>query len=153
MQYDCHDLVRSELPNLYREGLKGTAEKLGNLGAEILALVILGTILLVRPYRLFQEVIVNEMVKLYERVERRPRPESHRQRADIAEEKNEDLRERIKAAEERTKAAEEEYKALLERNTELENQWLRKRVAELERQIRENGPRRRRRRRNNPPEK
>ena len=31
MQYDCHDLVRSELPNLYREGLKGTAEKLGTL--------------------------------------------------------------------------------------------------------------------------
>ena len=107
-------------------------EKLAGHGAEILALVILGTILLVRPYRYFQEVIVNEVVKLYERVERRHRPESHRQRADIAEDKIEDLEERNKATEERAKAAEE-------------------RAAELERQIREDGPRRRRRRRNNPP--
>ena len=99
--------LRSEFPNLYREGLKGTADKLGNLGAEIFALVILGTILLVRPYRLFQEVILNEIVKLYERVERRYRPESHRQRADIAEDKIEDLEERNKATEERAKAAEE----------------------------------------------
>jgi hypothetical protein len=118
VQYDCHDLVRSEFPNLYREGLKGTAEKLGNLGAEILALVILGTILLVRPYRLFQEVIVNEMVKLYERVECRPRPESHRQRADIAEDKIEDLEERNKAAEERAKAAEERAAELERQNRE-----------------------------------
>ena len=78
-----------------------------------------------RPYRLFQEVILNEIVKLYERVERRYRPESHRQRAVIAEEKNEDLEE--------------------------ENKALRERVAELERQNRENSSRRRRRRRNNPP--
>ena len=83
-------------------------------------------ILLVRPYRYIQEVILNEIVKLYERVERRYRPESHRQRAVIAEEKNEDLEE--------------------------ENKALRKRVAELERQIREDGSQRRRRRRNNPPE-
>ena len=134
MQYDCHDLVRSEFPNLYREGLKGTAEKLGSLGAEILAPVILGSILLVRPYRLFQEVIVDEMVKLYERVERRYRPESYRQRADIAEEENQALRERI---------------AELESREEI--QALRDRIDELERQIREDGPQRRRRRRNNLP--
>ena len=100
---------------------------------EKLALVIRGTILLVRPYRYIQEVILNEIVKLYERVERRYRPESHRQRADIAEDKIEDLEERNKAAEERAKAAEE-------------------RAAELERQNRENSSRRRRRRRNSPPE-
>ena len=115
------------------KGVTGMLEKLGNLGAEILALVILGTILLVRPYRYIQEVILNEIVKLYERVERRYRPESHRQRADIAEDKIEDLEERNKAAEERAKAAEE-------------------RAAELERQNREDGSRRRRRRRNSPPE-
>ena len=90
--------------------------------------------LLVRPYRLFQEVIVDEIVKLYERVERRYRPESYRQRADIAEEENQALRERI---------------AELESREEI--QALRDRIAELERQIREDGSRRRRRRRNNPP--
>ena len=61
---------------------------------------------------------MNEAIKLYERVERRWRPESHRLRADKAEDENEVLRERI---------------------------------AELEHQLEERGPRRRRRRRNNPP--
>ena len=76
---------------------------------------------------------MNEKTKFYYRVERRPRPESHRQRAAIAEEKNEDLRERIKAAEERIKVAEEEYKALLERNTELENREENRALRERER--------------------
>ena len=78
---------------------------------------------------------MREKSKFYERVERRPRPESYRQRADIAEEENQALRERI---------------AELESREEI--QELRNRVAELERQIREDGPQRRRRRRNNPPE-
>ena len=77
---------------------------------------------------------MNEVVKLYERVERRIRPESHRQRAVIAEEENQELRERI---------------AELESREEI--QALRNRIDELERQIREDGPQRRRRRRNSPP--
>ena len=117
-------------------------EKLAGHGAEILALVILGTILLVRPYRYFQEVIVNEVVKLYERVERRHRPESHRQRADIAEDRIDDL--------------EEENKAFRERVAELENREenraIRERNAELERQLEELRSRRRRRRGNSQPE-
>ena len=80
---------------------------------------------------------MNEVVKLYERVERRYRPESHRQRADIAEDKIEDL--------------EEENKALRERLAEAEKLALRERNAELERQLEGLRSRRRRRRRNNPP--
>ena len=85
---------------------------------------------------------MNEKTKFYYRVERRPRPESHRQRADIAEEKLEDL--------------EEENKALRERLAELENREenraLRERNAELERQLEELRSRRHRRRRNNSPQ-
>ena len=77
---------------------------------------------------------MNEVVKLYERVERRIRPESYRQRAAIAEEENQELRERI---------------AELESREEI--QALRNRIDELERQNRENSSRRRRWRRNNPP--
>ena len=78
---------------------------------------------------------MNEVVKLYERVERRIRPESYRQRAVIAEEENQVLRERVAELESRE-----------------ENRELRERITELERQNREDGSRRRRRRRNNPPE-
>ncbi len=126
-------------------GVTGTLERLVDHGAEILALVILGTILLVRPYRLLQEVIVKEMVKLYERVERKYRPDSYRQRAAIIEEKNQELQERtaeLERREENLARREEEDRELRE---------LRKRVAELECQIRRNGSRRRRWRRNSPP--
>ena len=77
---------------------------------------------------------MNEKTKFYERVERRIRPESYRQRAAIIEEQNQELRERI---------------AELERREE--KLALRVRVAELERQLEELRSRRRRRRRNNPP--
>ena len=94
---------------------------------------------------------MNEMVKLYERVERKPRPESHRQRADLAEEENQALRERNAELE----PLENENKALRERNAELEsreeNRALRERNAELERQLEELRSQRRPRRRNNPP--
>ena len=80
---------------------------------------------------------MREKSKFYERVERRPRPESYRQRAAIAEEKIEDLK--------------DEKQELLERIAELENRALRERNAELERQLEVLRSRRRRRRRNNPP--
>ena len=103
--------------------------------------MILGTILLVRPYRYIQEAVVNEKTKFYYRVERRHRPESHRQRADIAEDKIEDLENENKALRER----------LAETENREENRALRERNAELERQLEERGSPRRRRRRNNPP--
>ena len=113
--------------------------------------MILGTILLVRPYRYIQEAVVNEKTKFYYRVERRHRPESHRQRADLAEEENQALRERNAELEN----LENENKALRERLAETENREenraLRERNAELERQLEERGSPRRRRRRNNPP--
>ena len=91
------------------------------------------------------------MVKLYERVERRYRPESYRQRAAIAEEENQALRERNAELEN----LENENKALRERLAEAENREenraLRERNAELERQLEELRARRHRRRRNNPP--
>ena len=65
-------------------------------------------------------------VKFYERVERKYRPESWRLKAIQTEEENQELREQ----------------AARDRN----------RIAELERQLEERGPRRHRRRRNNPPE-
>lgn len=107
------------------KGITGTLEKLGVYGAGMFGLVVLGSILLVRPYRFFQEVIMNETIKLYERVERRWRPESHRLRADKANERAE--------------------------ATEEENKVLRREIAELRRQLEERGARRPRRRRNNPP--
>lgn len=69
---------------------------------------------------------MSDIVKFYERVERKYRPNSHRHRAEVAEDQIEVLREQ----------------AARDRN----------RIAELERQLEEHGPRRRRRRRNNPPE-
>ncbi len=107
------------------KGITGTFEKLGVYGAGMLGLVVLGSILLMRPYRFPQEVVLNKTVKFYERVERKWRPESHRLRADLANE--------------RAEANEEEIKVLRQEN------------AELRRQLEERGPRRHRRRRNNPP--
>ena len=69
---------------------------------------------------------MTEIVKLYERVERKYRPESWRLKAIQTEEENQELREQ----------------AARDRN----------RIADLERQLKELGPRRRRRRRNNPPQ-
>ena len=93
---------------------------------------------------------MNGKTKFYYRVERRPRPESHRQRADLAEEENQALRERNAELERRV-----ENRALRERAAEPEsreeNRALRERNAELERQLEELRSRRRRRRRNNLP--
>ena len=95
---------------------------------------------------------MNEMVKLYERVERRYRPESHRQRADLAEEENQALRERNAELEHLENENKELRERLAEAENREENRALRERNAELERQLEERGPRRRRRRRrNNPP--
>ena len=71
---------------------------------------------------------MSETVKLYERVERKYRPDSHRYRAEVAEDEN-------------TPGTGRKEQAARDRN----------RIAELERQLEERGPRRHRRRRNNPP--
>ena len=94
-----------------------------------------------------------EQAKYYERVERRWRPESHRLRADRAEEEAEILRERIA---ERNR--QDDNPPLRERIARLElqvenkvlqeeNRALRERIAELERQLEERRARLQRRRR------
>ena len=99
-------------------GVAGTLEKLGTYGAGIFGIVTLGSILLVRPYRYLQEVVMNQATKLYERVERRYRPESWRLKAIQTEEENQELREQ---------AARDREQAERDRN----------RIAELESRVKE----------------
>ena len=88
-----------------------------------------------------------ERAKYYERVERRWRPESHRLRADRAEEEAEILRERIAELNRQDDSLPlRERIAKLELQVENrvpqeENQGLRDRIDELERQLEERRPR------------